>query len=128
MLMMMEGEDGSLTSGNQWYQSGRKRHFRRCNNEIAKSYRCPYGICTKTYGSEGSLNLHMKIKHAAGSKTDREKYARDLVVAIRGGADLTPGDLEAMKTMPPGLLEECAKEIGFLHDFFTHPAFKTVRN
>lgn len=70
----------------------------------------------------------MKIKHAAGSKTDREKYARDLVIAIRGGADLTPGDLEAMKTLPPGLLEECAKEIGFLHDFFTHPAFKTVRN
>ena len=70
----------------------------------------------------------MKIKHAAGSKTDREKYARDLVVAIRGGSDLTAGDLEAMKTLPPGLLEECAKEIGFLHDFFTHPAFKAVRN
>ena len=47
----------------------------------------------------------MKIKHAAGSKTDREKYARDLVVAIRGGSDLTAGDLEAMKTLPPGLLE-----------------------
>lgn len=70
----------------------------------------------------------MKIKHAAGSKTDREKYARDLVVAIRGGADLTAADLEAMKTLPPGLLEEFAKEIGFLQDFLTHPAFKTIRN
>jgi hypothetical protein len=128
IMMMIEGEDGSIGSGNNWYQSGRKRHFRRCNNEIAKSYRCPYGTCPKTYGSEGSLNLHMKIKHAAGSKTDREKYARDLVVAIRGGADLSAADLEAMKTLPPGLLEECAKEIGFLHDLFTHSAFKTVRN
>ena len=47
----------------------------------------------------------MKIKHAAGSKTDREKYARDLVIAIRGGADITLGDMEAMKTLPPGLFE-----------------------
>lgn len=69
----------------------------------------------------------MKIKHAAGSKTDREKYARDLVIAIRAGAELTHGDIEAMKTMPPGLLEECAQEVGFLNDFLTHPAFKNVR-
>ena len=70
----------------------------------------------------------MKIKHAAGSKTDREKYARDLVIAIRCGAELTHGDMEAMKTLPPGLLEQCAHEIGFLNDFFTHAAFKHIRS
>jgi hypothetical protein len=69
----------------------------------------------------------MKLKHAAGSKTDREKFARDLAIAIRNGSDLTQNDLEAMKTLPPGLLEQCAQEIGFLNDFLTHPAFKTVR-
>ena len=74
---------------NHWYTSGRKRHFRRCNNEIAKAYVCPYGHCGKSYGSEGSLNLHMKIKHSAGSKTEREKYAREIVLTVRAGHDLT---------------------------------------
>jgi hypothetical protein len=30
---------------------------------------------TNKYGSEGSLNLHMKLKHGGGNKTDREKLA-----------------------------------------------------
>lgn len=67
------------------YQSGRKKHFRRCANEIKKSYICPYDDCEKFYGSEGSLNLHMKLKHNAGSKTDREKLAKSLVVALQSG-------------------------------------------
>lgn len=50
--------------------------MRRCANEIVKSFKCPYGGCEKVYGSEGSLNLHMKIKHNAGSKTEREKAAK----------------------------------------------------
>lgn len=58
------------------YKSGRKKHFRRCANEISKSYTCPYSSCGKNYGSEGSLNLHMKQKHNAGSKTEREKLAK----------------------------------------------------
>lgn len=58
------------------YQSGRKKHLRRCANEIEKSFPCPYDNCGKYYGSEGSLNLHMKLKHNAGSKTDREKAAK----------------------------------------------------
>jgi hypothetical protein len=78
-----------MSSLNRWYSSGRKRHFRRCNNEIAKSYTCPYGQCGKTYGSEGSLNLHMKIKHKAGSKTEREKFAREIVIQVRAGQDLS---------------------------------------
>ena len=61
------------------YKSGRKKHLRRCANEIEKSYKCPYGGCFKVYGSEGSLNLHMKIKHNAGSKTEREKVARQIL-------------------------------------------------
>lgn len=27
------------------YDSGRKRHFRRCANEIAKTFHCPYKPC-----------------------------------------------------------------------------------
>jgi hypothetical protein len=55
--------------------SGRKKHIRRTAKEISKGDTCPYVGCDKNYGSEGSLNLHMKLKHAAGNKTDREKLA-----------------------------------------------------
>jgi len=37
--------------------------------------KCPYPECGKLYGSEGSLNLHIKIKHNGGNKTEREKTA-----------------------------------------------------
>lgn len=85
-----ESNSSSMNNNpNRWYSSGRKRHFRRCNNEIQKSYICPYGTCGKNYGSEGSLNLHMKLKHKAGSKTEREKYAREIVISIRAGNELT---------------------------------------
>lgn len=84
-----EEEPSNMSSLNRWYSSGRKRHFRRCNNEISKSYTCPYRNCGKTYGSEGSLNLHMKIKHKAGSKTEREKYAREIILSIRAGNNLS---------------------------------------
>lgn len=88
-IEMEEDDQSNLSSQNHWYSSGRKRHFRRCNNEIAKAYNCPYSHCGKTYGSEGSLNLHMKIKHHAGSKTDREKFAREIVIQIRAGQELS---------------------------------------
>lgn len=54
---------------------GRKKHLRRTAKDIEKVQDCPYVECDKKYGSEGSLNLHMKLKHAAGNKTDREKLA-----------------------------------------------------
>jgi hypothetical protein len=46
----------------------------------------------------------MKIKHKAGSKTWREKFARDLIIAIREGADVTDEQLNKMQYLPPGLI------------------------
>lgn len=66
------------------YKSGRKKHFRRCAKEIDKNQICPYTKCQKWYGSEGSLNLHMKNKHNAGSKTEREKIAKIIVSCTLG--------------------------------------------
>ena len=63
------------------YSSGRKKHNRRCANDIERQYKCPYLKCEKFYGSEGSLNLHIKIKHNGGNKTDREKIAKSIVYA-----------------------------------------------
>ena len=40
----------------------RKRH-RRTANEIHRHYPCPVEECPKSYGSEGSLNQHLKLKH-----------------------------------------------------------------
>jgi len=43
-------------------QNRHKRH-RRTAGEIERHYRCPGERCGKSYGSEGSLNQHIKIKH-----------------------------------------------------------------
>ena len=40
----------------------RKRH-RRTATEIQRHYQCPVEGCHKSYGSEGSMNQHMKLKH-----------------------------------------------------------------
>jgi hypothetical protein len=41
----------------------KKKRFRRTANEIERHYRCPVDTCQRSYGSEGSLNQHIKIKH-----------------------------------------------------------------
>ena len=52
-----------------------KKKNRRTANEIEKSHICPYESCNKLYGSDVSLNLHIKLKHNGGNKTEREKLA-----------------------------------------------------
>lgn len=37
--------------------------MRRTAVEIARHYICTIDKCNKSYGSEGSLNQHIKIKH-----------------------------------------------------------------
>ena len=41
----------------------KKKRHRRTAHEIARHYKCPIEDCPKSYGSEGSLNQHIKIKH-----------------------------------------------------------------
>lgn len=41
----------------------KKKRHRRTALEIARHYKCPIKDCPKSYGSEGSLNQHIKIKH-----------------------------------------------------------------
>jgi len=41
----------------------KKKRFRRTAGEIERHYRCPIMSCQKSYGSEGSLNQHLKLKH-----------------------------------------------------------------
>jgi hypothetical protein len=53
---------------------GSKRN-RRQAHEVDKMWACPYQRCFKNYGSEISLNLHMKLKHNGGNKSERDRAA-----------------------------------------------------
>jgi len=41
----------------------KKKRFRRTAAEIDRQFRCPVETCQKSYGIEGSLNHHIKLKH-----------------------------------------------------------------
>ena len=86
--------------------NGRKKHNRRTALEIDRSYICPYSSCEKHYGSEGSLNLHVKIKHGGGNKTDREKVAKQLLICKLKQQAFPEVEIN----LPPGVLEEAARE------------------
>lgn len=60
-----------IQSENLENTSFKKPKYRRKNNELNKKHKCPYKNCEKYYGSDVSLNLHIKIKHNGGSKTQR---------------------------------------------------------
>lgn len=44
---------------------------RRVATDINRDFKCPYERCYRVYGSDVSLNLHIKIKHNGGNKSDR---------------------------------------------------------
>ena len=91
----------------------RKKHVRRTAKEIERSFVCPYQGCSKVYGSEGSLNLHIKIKHNGGNKTDREKLARNLILAHDKGQ--LQKEIETIDlNLPPGTLQQAAMKVGLL--------------
>ncbi|KRX03670.1 hypothetical protein PPERSA_04222 [Pseudocohnilembus persalinus] len=79
-----------------------KKKNRRPAKEIEKSYTCPYGDCVKIYGSEVSLNLHIKLKHNGGNKTERERLARSILLAQEQG-ESSP---EQTLNFPPGYLDK----------------------
>ena len=62
------------------------------------------------YGSEGSLNLHIKIKHNGGNKTDREKIAKSIVIAKVNGLELSD-EIQMNLNLPPGSLEKAAQSL-----------------
>lgn len=88
------------------YQSGRKIHERKKMNELQRDQVCPYGNCGKYYATEGSLNLHIKLKHNGGNKTDREKLAKSLVYCKAKGINI-PEQLEV--NLPPGIVKKAAQ-------------------
>ena len=75
---------------------------------------CPYKGCGNFFGSEGSQNLHIKIKHNGGSKTDREKLAKTLVYAYANEA-MTDDIIDSVDiNLPPGVLTKMAQKEGLI--------------
>ena len=85
--------------------------MRRTAKEINRDFICPYEQCQKVYGSEGSLNLHIKIKHNGGNKTDRERLAMSLVTAHINGTITNQIELVDLN-LPPGTLTKAARRQG----------------
>lgn len=56
---------------------------RRKAKDITKNFVCPYPTCKKKYGSNVSLNLHIKRSHNGGNKSEREKYAKMVFEALK---------------------------------------------
>ena len=65
-------KESSSISKNDYTPNGKKRH-RRTADEIQRHYRCSVPDCNKSYGSEGSLNQHMKIKHSVQTICNEKK-------------------------------------------------------
>ena len=47
----------------------RQKKNRRTSCQIDKRFGCPYDGCSKSYGCDVALNLHIKLKHKGGNKT-----------------------------------------------------------
>ena len=92
----------------------RKKHLRRTAQEIDRTFICPYDGCGKFFGSEGSQNLHIKIKHNGGSKTDREKLAKNLVLAFANQAMSNEIIDSVDLNLPPGVITKMAQKAGVI--------------
>jgi hypothetical protein len=58
------------------YVGGRgARRNRRQAVEVEKHFACPYPSCYKQYATDVSLNLHIKLKHNGGNKSERDRAA-----------------------------------------------------
>lgn len=52
-----------MTLGLEKTDSEKKKRFRRSAKNIFRMFQCPTEKCSKSYGSEGSLHQHIRLKH-----------------------------------------------------------------
>lgn len=56
--MIAEAEEHENSSGEE-----KKKRVRRCASQIERKFICPVPNCEKSYGTEGSMAQHMRLKH-----------------------------------------------------------------
>lgn len=57
-LMIADVEENENSSAEE-----KKKRMRRCANQIERKYVCPVLNCERSYGTEGSMAQHMRLKH-----------------------------------------------------------------
>ena len=62
-IHLLEKEHGGSISFTPPVQIQKKKRKRKKKNEVERNFCCNIDGCKKSYGSENSLNQHMKIKH-----------------------------------------------------------------
>lgn len=75
----------------------KKKRFRRTANEIERHYKWPAETCKKCYGSEGSLNQHVKLKHPELAYSTSADKKSALALAIARGAQMEQEALNQAK-------------------------------
>ena len=97
-MQLRIGELENRLEGMEESSEQRAKKRRRRAEDVEKTYSCPYDNCQKSYGTEVSLNLHIKLKHNGGTKTERQQLLR-LKTAGK--------DVEAKINLPPETKEPC---------------------
>jgi hypothetical protein len=54
----------------------KSRRKRKLKTEVTRNFECPIVDCDKSYGSENSVNQHIKLKHPEIWKTYKEKRSK----------------------------------------------------
>ena len=76
-------------------------------------------MCKKKYGTDVALNLHIKRNHKGGNKSDREKYAREVFLALKAGTAMPTTELVVPDEFIKTIKEEFVrlKKEGFDEEF-----------
>jgi hypothetical protein len=56
--------DDDMSSDDEDDEEKRKRRYRRKATQIERLYKCQEKNCNRSYGTEGALKMHLKLKHA----------------------------------------------------------------
>jgi hypothetical protein len=56
--------DDEMSSDDEDDEEKRKRRYRRKATQIERLYKCQEKNCNRSYGTEGALKMHLKLKHA----------------------------------------------------------------
>jgi len=57
--------------------STKQKKKRRKRDEIERNFKCPIYGCTKSYGSEGALKTHVKLKHTTEGYVANSGYSAE---------------------------------------------------
>lgn len=73
--------NGSEDTSNENDSMSRSKRIRKKKEDISRAFICMVRDCGRAYGSENSLNQHIKIKHEEFYNLMREKERLNIIAA-----------------------------------------------